>query len=139
MSVREKLEAAIERAIAILDAFDSDPDFEDGGDLESPEDDLEPSLGSIGAGDERQSQASWWCGRNDEREDEHDGAEPNVDDELSGDEHEPSIGAPNCNGPCYSQERWGERSPLDTFAADLEEDAGSMPERVDYHEPPRAA
>jgi hypothetical protein len=71
---RQRIEDAIERLVEILDAFDA------------PDDEKEPSLGSIGS----TSTAEWvpqtrWSQADDgaDLEDEHDGAEPNEDGEPS--------------------------------------------------------
>lgn len=76
---RARLEAAIERAIALLDQLDADPD-------------LEPSLGSMScvgslnpdaqmAFNRPQWDQERWArgGADDDREDEHDGIEPDND------------------------------------------------------------
>jgi hypothetical protein len=102
--LRAEAAAEVDRLLAFLDATELDADLEAQGDeLDSgPEDDAEdgaddePSLGSIerhpseysagpdngvvnGAGHER----GWSDGGLDDREDEHDGSEPDVDDEPS--------------------------------------------------------
>lgn len=72
---RQRIGDEIDRLLALLDAADGDPD-------------LEPSLGSLdrvdglyhrGGADQR----LWSAGSRDDREDEHDGREPDVDDEPS--------------------------------------------------------
>lgn len=111
--LRVQMAAAIERLIAVMDALDGDSDLEDTADDEPsltwPEDqdgggrrpvgwsfetdleqeaDDEPSLGSLGGtgpGSTYFSQEDWWDGANDDTEDEHDGREPDVDDEPSED------------------------------------------------------
>ncbi|WP_036010818.1 hypothetical protein [Bradyrhizobium yuanmingense] len=80
--------AAIEQLISFVDELDGDADLEEGGDLEEAGD-AEPSLGAPNEG----AQLCWARGPRDDREDEHDGGEPDVDDELSGDEEEPSLGS----------------------------------------------
>jgi hypothetical protein len=83
---RRAVEDAIERLIAILDAMDGDPDVEDGADAEPPfgwtrdgdhgsnsQDEEEPSLGWTAG---FSHQGSGWHGGTDDREDEHDGREP---------------------------------------------------------------
>ncbi|MBP6010624.1 MAG: hypothetical protein KBA31_00205 [Alphaproteobacteria bacterium] len=77
-SLRDRLEAAIERAIALLDQLDGDAD-------------LEPSLGSrscvgstlspLGIDPAQYDQRRWATGSTDDREDEHDGHEPDDDSE----------------------------------------------------------
>ena len=104
---RALLERAITDAIEELDAIDADPDLECGGDQVgeltkigdetywesiSQDENAEPSLGSVSA-DARSSQENWDAGASTDAEgDEHDGAEPDVD-ELTGDEREPSLGS----------------------------------------------
>ncbi|WP_439399118.1 hypothetical protein ACRQ5Q_17075 [Bradyrhizobium sp. PMVTL-01] len=79
---------AIEQLISFVDELDGDADLEESGDLEDAGD-AEPSLGASND----VIQAGWARGPRDDREDEHDGREPDVDDELSGDEEEPSLGS----------------------------------------------
>ncbi|QOG20484.1 hypothetical protein [Bradyrhizobium sp. SEMIA] len=79
---------AIERLISFVDELDGDADLEESGDLEEAGD-AEPWLGAANEG----AQVCWARGPRDDREDEHDGCEPDVDDELSGDEDEPSLGS----------------------------------------------
>ena len=121
--VREEARAVLERAIADaidhLDALDGDPDLECGGDqvgetitlgeddywtARAYDDGAEPSLGSVGA-DARASQELWDAGGSSDAEgDEHDGAEPDVD-EMAGDENEPSLGS-IAAGASGTQEAW---------------------------------
>ena len=68
-----RLENLRERLIAKLDAMDGDPDFEVDADFEEGGD-LEPSLGSIGATNQR----VWAMGGCFDREWEHDGREPEI-------------------------------------------------------------
>lgn len=99
--LRQRSEAAIEYLLQLLDHVDGDADVEESGDLE-------PSLGALerhpgcstgeswydapfSTGDG--AQTAWSRGARDDREGEHDGAEPDVDDELSGDEGEPWLGS----------------------------------------------
>ena len=104
--LRREAAAEVERLIAFLDALGGDPDLEDGGDDEEEPD--EPSLGWTttfnqtsrnrlgGTGDEEQDDADrepslgsrsainqllWADGSTKDFEDEHDGREPDVDDE----------------------------------------------------------
>ncbi|MDB5626936.1 MAG: hypothetical protein JWR73_2738, partial [Tardiphaga sp.] len=108
--LRREAAAEIERLIDLLDEIDPDPDLEPAGD------ELEPSLGAIEAHpagdswrtrrgvvrDEVGAQLGWADARaGDDREisedvqegEDGEDCEPNVDDELSGDEHEPALGA----------------------------------------------
>jgi hypothetical protein len=106
---RRRIEAAVE---AMLDALDA---------MDAPEEDLEPSLGSsethpspsyfVTTNDRSAHQLDWSSGSRDDREEEHDGAEPDVHDEpslgwtdgetargryagtLHGHESEPSLGS----------------------------------------------
>ena len=84
--ITRQLDAA-EQSIALLDAADDDPDRENddaggpGDDDNEDGGDGEPSLGSIGSYDQR----FWSSGYDDDREDEHDGAEP--------EDPEPGLGA----------------------------------------------
>lgn len=98
----------IDRLLAFLDATDGDADLEPSlgfaevepgrlapshagaADDREEEDELEASLG---APENHGSQVYWASGGRDDREHEHDGREPDVDDELSGDEHEPLLGS----------------------------------------------
>jgi hypothetical protein len=90
---RQMIERAIELhldaaqvLVGLLDAADGDPDFcrseHDGCE---PDEDFEPSLGSLGSGwdCEAFNQAKWANGLGADLEDEHDGREPDVDDEPS--------------------------------------------------------
>jgi len=115
--LRRRIETAVERLLAALDADDaaagSDGEAEPEADPEpslgataavdqrdgwrpAPRrlraafaaGDVEPSLGSVNAALEGRSQATWAAGNTDDREDEHDGAEPDTDEE-------PSLGASN--------------------------------------------
>lgn len=115
---RRRKEALIEVLIDSLDAADSDPDLEDGGDAE-------PSLGSVsscyGGGD----QTDWSDGRGDDLEDSglgNDDLEEVNEDSDGNPDNEPSIGwtAAEASRGVYSG--WGERT------ADLEEDAGDSRE-----------
>jgi hypothetical protein len=99
--LRRSAEAAIERLLLLIDDIDGDADTEESGDLE-------PSLGAPERHphcaereawrarpyrDRDGAQAAWSAGGRDDSENEHDDREPDVDDELSGDEEEPSLGA----------------------------------------------
>ena len=88
--LRREAAAEIERPIAFLDALGGDPDLEDGNDAE--EDIHEPSLGwtttiNQAAATDRRFGSQWDY----DVEQEHDGREPDVDDEDGRDE-EPSLG-----------------------------------------------
>ena len=106
---RERIEAAVDGLLQLLDAIDADPDLEpsmsaltelgvpsgawdeceDNHDAEH--EDGEPSLGWTATN----KQLGWpWYGDTDEREDEHDGCEPDVDNEPNGDEGDFSVGIP---------------------------------------------
>lgn len=92
-ALRKRTEAAIEALVALLDELDIDPDLEPDEDAEDGGDD-EPSLGApevglsgglyyheaarplVRTGTPRRSQLSWSAGGYDDREDEHDGREP---------------------------------------------------------------
>ena len=65
----EAHQAAIDGLIAFLDTADGDTDLEDGADDE-------PSIGSLTSCSTPDNQGSWAWGGDDDREDEHDGAEP---------------------------------------------------------------
>lgn len=73
---RKEAEADIERLLWFLDATEIDPDLEPDVDVE-PDVDSEPSLGSLHA----INQLRWSLGSGDDREQEHDGREPDVDRE----------------------------------------------------------
>ena len=84
-ALRRRMEKAVEQLIAALDALDGEAeDLELGGDEEDCGDE-EPSIGALelmhGG-----NQETWTAGANDDREDEHDGAE-------SCEEGEPSLGS----------------------------------------------
>jgi hypothetical protein len=80
--LRREAAAEIERLIVFLDALGGDPDLEDGNDAEAePE---EPSLGWTTTFDQTSRNRLGGC---DDTEDEHDGREPDVDDE-DGHDHE---------------------------------------------------
>lgn len=99
--LRQRAEAAIDYLLLLLDRIDGDADLEECGDLE-------PSLAALERHPEcipgeswfdapyatrDGAQISWSKGGRDDREAQHDGAEPDVDDELTGDEGEPSLGS----------------------------------------------
>jgi hypothetical protein len=92
-SMRRLIEDAVESLLLLLDEIDGDADIEED---DSPEDvgDAEPSLGAPEVG-YLCSQTRWAQGRGDDLEDEHDGREPDVDDE-------PSLGS----GSIQNQECW---------------------------------
>jgi hypothetical protein len=95
-----------------LTQYDDELEAGDGG----READDEPSLGS-GAPHASSTQALWVVGASDDREDEHDGAEPDVDDE-------PSLGSSNDSnghGAVYHHAQPG-------LITDGEDDAGDNPE-----------
>jgi len=112
-----RIETAVERLLAALDAADAaagndgeaEPDADPEPSLGATDDEdhrdawepsprrlraaldageAEPSLGSVNAAFEGRSQETWAVGNTDDREDEHDGAEPDTDEE-------PSLGASN--------------------------------------------
>lgn len=79
MSLRKEAAAEIERLIAFLDATEPDPDIEGDYSDDEPDQDGEPSLGSINPtifG----TQQTWASGSDDDREDEHSGEEPDVEE-----------------------------------------------------------
>ncbi len=76
---RKEAEADIERLLWFLDATEIDPDLEPDSDPE-PDQDSEPSLGSINP-TITGSQSQWSFGSSDDLEHEHDGREPDVDQE----------------------------------------------------------
>jgi len=85
--MRKALADAVEAFLNLLDQFDADADIEDGDPLEddAPYEDVgddEPSLGAPGAAF-HPNQSHWSQGAGDDCEDEHDGREPDVDDEPS--------------------------------------------------------
>jgi hypothetical protein len=83
-STRKKIEAALERLIAALDALDPDPDLEEGGDDE-PDQDAEASLSATNAVNQEQAWSSGWFQGSDL---EFDGeTAPSADSE-------PSLGSP---------------------------------------------
>lgn len=74
-AIRAAISDHIEALISYLDDIDGDPDLE-------PDADAEPSLGSLekfGQG----SQTDWGWTRTDDTEVEHDGAEPDLDGEMT--------------------------------------------------------
>jgi hypothetical protein len=83
-AIRKEAAQEIERLIALLDRLDPDPDLEDNGDNDADLSEEEPSLGSI---DNFTNQEKWTGGhavahgRDADLEDEHDGREPDADDE----------------------------------------------------------
>jgi len=112
LRLRQAMEDTLEHMIELLDRLDGDPDFEptmaNGAndprlDECEPDADLEPSLGSINPSfghlgftylDERSGQLvlasfdgadqrNWSAGSDDDREQEHDGREPEQDSEAS--------------------------------------------------------
>jgi hypothetical protein len=129
--IRRSVEAAIEQLIALIDSIDGDADFEHGGDLE-------PSLGALErhpqciegtwryrpCHDRDGAQARWAGGSCDDRENEHDGREPDVDNELSGDEEEPSLGAFD---RLANQERAWQQTAGRNWAAHLNSDLEAEP------------
>jgi hypothetical protein len=126
--LRKEAAAEIERLILFLDALGGDPDLEPGGDDE-------PALGWTGAeggsgrygalhdGEEEPS-LGWTSALNqtsrrnrlgacDDAEDEHDGREPDVDDEDGGDME--GGGIPNPEYYARLKARRGPRKPLRRF------------------------
>jgi hypothetical protein len=104
--LRKEAAAEIERLIAFLDALGGDPDLEDGHDDEADID--EPSLGwtttiNQAARTEQRFGSQWDY----DTEQEHDGSEPDVDDEEGGDD-KPSLGFLNSGvrqqGPVFDNE-----------------------------------
>ncbi len=101
-------------------------------DLEIDGDEREPSLGSVERhpnpypclGDRFDSQAHWASGANDDREDEHDGREPDVDDEPGADEEE-CLGATTC----MNQDHAWQNHYTGWFALNGEPDLGWTEER----------
>jgi hypothetical protein len=89
-ALRQRIEHAVEAMIEALNALDAPTEDleegDEGGDQHDdgePDEDGEPSLGSVGV-HELSSQSNWSAGGTDDREgDEHDGAEPDVDNEPS--------------------------------------------------------
>lgn len=91
--LRRQARDEIDRLIRFLDESDLDPDLEDDGseedgdvteddDVDEDNGDCEPSLGSLSSNALPGTQEVWAGGNRDDREDEHDGAEP--DDEGDG-------------------------------------------------------
>jgi hypothetical protein len=80
-AMRRLIEDTVESLLLLLDEIDGDADIEED---DPPEDagDAEASLGAPEVGYLR-SQTRWAQGRGDDLEDEHDGREPDVDDEPS--------------------------------------------------------
>jgi hypothetical protein len=89
----------------------SDGNLEFDGETAGSADD-EPSLGSVGALSERHDQDLWALGASDDREDEHDGCEPD-------EEGEPSLGSIGQGSASYNQRLWSHGS-----SDDLEENIG---------------
>jgi hypothetical protein len=78
IKLRRRIERAVERLITALDALDAPAeDLEETDPPEGPDPDAEPSLGS----NTNTYQGAWATGSADDREDEHDGAEPSEDGE----------------------------------------------------------
>jgi hypothetical protein len=77
--LRPAMERLVEDLIAALDAVDGNRDIEeDAGDCGEPEECFEPSLGSL---DNAKNQERWAYGNSMDSEHEHDGREPDSDDE----------------------------------------------------------
>ncbi|SDC05780.1 hypothetical protein SAMN05216337_1001146 [Bradyrhizobium brasilense] len=99
--LKRRAEEAVDFLIHVLDSIDGDADSEEGGDAEPslaalerhPECIVGETWSDAPYRDRDGSQLAWHKGARDDREDDHDGAEPDVDDELSGDEQEPSLGS----------------------------------------------
>jgi uncharacterized protein YbjT (DUF2867 family) len=94
VSVLNRLENLREQLITKLDAMDGDPDLEADADFEEGGD-LEPSLGSIMATNQR----AWAMGGCRDIEHEHDGREPSLGWNA------PSFGTP---APCFSSSTDGD-------------------------------
>ena len=86
--LRHRIEAAIDNLVQLLDSIDPDADFEPDNDNE-PQGDEEDSLGWTDR--EAQKGRYSWTGQGGDLEHEHDGREPQEDDEDGADD-EPSIG-----------------------------------------------
>jgi hypothetical protein len=106
---QEKTWAGSRREERGLTNSDGDLEF-DGETAESADD--EPSLGSVGALSERHDQDLWALGVADDREDEHDGCEPDED-------REPSLGSIGQGSASDNQRLWSHGS-----SDDLEENIG---------------
>ncbi|HWM48539.1 MAG TPA: hypothetical protein VNR11_16660 [Xanthobacteraceae bacterium] len=100
--IRQEAEAEIERLLDLLDQIEGDPDLEPS--LASPEMPDFVMSSFLTYGDPAEfSQERWAKGGADDREDEHDGREPDEAD------NEPSLGAPECHPrPAYACERLGD-------------------------------
>lgn len=90
---RRRIAAAVDALVALLDEIDGDQEFEEDETLEddAPSEDVgddEPSLGALGGtySAEWFNQGEWANSARDDREDEHDGCEPDEDGE-------PTLGA----------------------------------------------
>lgn len=77
---RHLVEEAIECLLLVLDELDGDPDLEEPGDLEITRDDDEPSLGWCDK-EARTGRYGWHGYSNSDLEAEHDGREPDDEDE----------------------------------------------------------
>jgi hypothetical protein len=106
---QEKTWARSRREERGLTNSDGDLEF-DGETAESADD--EPSLGSVGALSERHDQDLWALGVSDDRENEHDGCEPDED-------REPSLGSIGQGSASDNQRLWSHGS-----SDDLEENIG---------------
>jgi hypothetical protein len=116
-NIRQEASKEIERLIALLDRLDPDPDLEDN-ELDGPDTDLEPSLGSVEqhphpdahsvakGNQERWSQGAYGSEHEMDREDEHDGREPDEAD-LEADECE--LPASLHCGPTVERPDWNPR------------------------------
>jgi hypothetical protein len=125
---RQRIADEIERLLALLDAADGDPD-------------MVPSLGSLDRTEAcyhrgGANQLFWSAGSSDDREDEHDGSEPDVDDERDAD-LEPSLGALGSGYDCerFDQRRWaeGSRTELEQEHDGREPDVDDEPSLASLH------
>jgi hypothetical protein len=144
---RKRIEAEIQTHLDAADALIGSLDARDG------DPDLEPSLGSLDRyratyGNPGGDQTGWAFGNRDEREDEHDGLEPDVDDEPAlgwpedvnqaralrsclhsyAGEPEPSLGA---LGAGYDAERFDQRRWSEGSRKDLEDEHDGREPDVD--------
>lgn len=111
--LRREARDEIDRLLAFLDTT-------------QPDADLEPSLGSSAA-HEWYSQAGWATGTADDREDEHDGKEPDHGEAEPDNEGEPTLGS--LESVINQDIAWHE-PPVDAFLADEPEaDPLDMPRR----------
>jgi hypothetical protein len=148
-ALRRRIEKTVEQLIEALDSMDAPAeDLEDTADAEPSGDEDEPSLGAANLGELR-SQENWAGPRQNayavDCEDEHDGSEPDVDDEPSlcgvtveargndrdledDDEGEPSLGS--SEGSVHNQTRWasGNRTDREEDGDEHEHSADAEPD-----------